>query len=283
MQKSSYTIRAMTRQEVDIAIDWAAAEGWNPGLYDADCFYAADPNGFLIGLLGDEPIATVSVVKYGDSFGFLGFYIVKPEYRGKGYGIQIWNAGLALLRGHTIGLDGVVAQQDNYKKSGFTLAYRNIRYQGTGGGHFQANSGIVPLSTLPFDDICTYDKPFFPDNRMQFLRYWIDQPQSTALGILRNRKLAGYGVLRICRSGYKVGPLFADSPEFAEHLFLDLNSHASGGAPIFLDTPAVNSAAVDLVKRHNMIVAFETARMYAGKSPDLPINRLFGVTTFELG
>ena len=283
MQKNSYTIRAMTRQEVNIAIDWAAAEGWNPGLYDADCFYAADPNGFLIGLLGDEPIATVSVVKYGDSFGFLGFYIVKPEYRGKGYGIQIWNAGLALLRGRTIGLDGVVAQQDNYKKLGFTLAYKNIRYQGTGGGHYQGNSGIVPLSTLPFDDICAYDKPFFPDNRMQFLRCWIDQPQSTALGILRNRKLAGYGVLRICRSGYKVGPLFADSPEFAEHLFLALKSHAPEGAPIFLDTPAVNSAAVDLVKRHNMIVVFETARMYTGKSPDLPINRLFGVMTFELG
>ncbi|MFC6519843.1 GNAT family N-acetyltransferase [Undibacterium arcticum] len=118
MQKSRYTIRVMTRQEVDIAIDWAAAEGWNPGLYDANCFYAADPNGFLIGLLGDEPIATVSVVKYGDSFGFLGFYIVKPAYRGKGYGIQIWNAGLAQLRGRTIGLDGVVDRQGNYQNSG---------------------------------------------------------------------------------------------------------------------------------------------------------------------
>mgnify|MGYP003581476289 CR=1 FL=1 len=79
MHTSSYTIRTMTREEVDIAIDWAAAEAWNPGFYDADCFYAADPNGFLIGLLGDEPIATISVVRYGDSFGFLGFYIVKPE------------------------------------------------------------------------------------------------------------------------------------------------------------------------------------------------------------
>lgn len=274
----------MTRQEVDIAIDWAAAEGWNPGLYDANCFYVADPNGFLIGLLGDEPIATISVVKYGDSFGFLGFYIVKPEYRGKGYGIQIWNAGLAYLRGRTIGLDGVVDQQSNYQNSGFRLAYRNIRYRGTGGGYFSTDPGIVQLSTpLLFDEICAYDKPFFPDNRMQFLKCWIDQPRSTALGIRRNRTLAGYGVLRICRSGYKIGPLFADSPELAEQLFLALKAHAPEGAPIFLDTPAVNSAAVDLVKRHNMIVAFETARMYTGKSPDLPVNRLFGVTTFELG
>jgi hypothetical protein len=283
MPDNRYTIRAMTRQEVDIAIDWAAAEGWNPGRHDADCFYNADPNGFLIGLLADEPIATISVVKYGDLFGFLGFYIVKPEYRGKGYGIQIWNAGIAYLSGRIIGLDGVLDQQGNYKKSGFTLAHRNIRYQGTGGGDFPTGKGIVRLSTLPFDEICPYDKPFFPDNRMQFLKRWIDQPQSTALGILQNCKLTGYGVLRICRTGFKVGPLFADSPEFAEQLFLALKAHTPEGAAIFLDTPAVNAAAVDLAKRHDMIASFETARMYTENIPDLPINRLFGVTTFELG
>ena len=278
-----YTIRTMSRQEVDMAVDWAAAEGWNPGWHDADCFYAADPNGFLIGLLADEPIATVSVVKYGESFGFLGFYIVKPEYRGKGYGIQIWNAALAYLKGRTVGLDGVVAQQDNYRKSGFSLAYRNIRYQGSGGGCFPADPGIVRLSTVPFDEICAYDEPFFPDNRSLFLKHWIDQPQSTALGIRSSQRLAGYGVLRSCRSGYKVGPLFADSPVLAEHLFLALKAHAPEGAPVFLDTPAVNSAAIDLAKRHKMVVAFETARMYTGSIPDLPMNRLFGVTTFELG
>lgn len=283
MPKCSYKTRVMTRQEMDIAIDWAAAEGWNPGLYDADCFHAADPDGFLVGLLEDEPVATISVVKYGHSFGFLGFYIVKPEDRGRGYGMQIWNAGLAYLKGRIVGLDGVVAQQGNYQKSGFTLAYRNIRYQGTGGGSFPADSGIVRLSTLPFDEICVYDKPFFPDNRERFLRCWIDQPQSTALGILRNRKLAGYGVVRRCRSGYKVGPLFADSPQFAEDLFQSLKAHTPYGAPIFLDTPEANPAAVDLAKQHSMVVAFETARMYRGKCPELPLSRLFGVTTFELG
>lgn len=283
MQKNSYTIRTMTLAEVRMATDWAAAEGWNPGMDDADCFYAADANGFLVGLLGDEPIATMSVVKYGDSFGFLGFYIVKPEYRGQGYGIQIWNAGLAYLKGRTVGLDGVIAQQGNYQKSGFTLAYRNIRYQGNGGGFSPADSGIVRLSTLPFDEIQAYDQPFFPDKRVKFLRCWINQPQGTALGLVRNQKLVGYGVVRLCRSGYKIGPLFADSPDFAESLFLALKAQTPNDAPIFLDIPAVNPAAVELAKRHNMTVTFETARMYAGKCPELPLSRVFGVTTFELG
>ncbi len=281
--KHPYTIRVMTRAEVDIAIAWATAEGWNPGLHDADCFAAADPNGFLIGLLDDEPIATISAVKYGDAFGFVGFYLVKPEYRGQGYGRQIWQAGLAYLGDRTIGLDGVVAQQRHYQKEGFALAYQNIRYQGVGGGTCPTEVGIVPLSALSFGDLCAYDRPFFPDDRGQFLHCWINQPQSTALGSLSNGQLSGYGVIRPYHSGYKIGPLFADSPELAELLFLALKAHAPEAAPVFLDIPAVNPAAIALVQRHAMIAAFETARMYIGPPPALPIARLFGVTTFELG
>jgi Acetyltransferase (GNAT) family len=88
--------------------DWAAEEGWNPGNTDMQAFFAADPGAFLIGRLDGEPVASISVVKYGAGFGFLGFYIVRPLLRGKGYGLQIWRAGMARLEGRNVGLDGVV-------------------------------------------------------------------------------------------------------------------------------------------------------------------------------
>lgn len=75
MQNRNYTIKTMTREEVGIAIEWAVQEGWNPGWHDAACYFTADPNGFLMGFLGGEPIATISVVKYGESFGFLGLVV----------------------------------------------------------------------------------------------------------------------------------------------------------------------------------------------------------------
>jgi hypothetical protein len=284
MLDRQYTIRAMSRPEVEFAVDWAASEGWNPGLYDARCFYAADPEGFLIGLLGDEPVACISVVKYGAFFGFLGFYIVKPEYRGMGYGLGIWNAGLTRLQGRTVGLDGVIAQQKNYKKSGFTLAYRNIRYQGNGGGRdVPHDSSIVKLREIPFEDVNYYDKPFFPDDRKAFLRCWIDQKESTALGVMQKGKLSGYGVIRPCRKGYKIGPLFSDTPLIAEKLFLALKATTSVDEPIFLDIPETNKEALDMVNHHKMNVVFETARMYTGEIPNLPVQKIFGVTTFELG
>lgn len=282
MQDKNYTITTMSRNEINLAIEWAAAEGWNPGIHDADCYFTADPGGFLLGRIGDEPVATISVVKYGESFGFLGFYIVKPGYRGKGYGLQIWNAGLDSLDGRNIGLDGVVAQQDNYKKSGFKLAYRNIRYEGVGGGP-PPDSGIVNLSTLPFETIDSYDRLFFPENRSEFIKSWISQPGCHSLGIMQKGRISGYGVIRLCRNGYKIGPLFADSPEIAESIFLALKSKAPSTEPVFLDIPEVNPSAVALAGRHNMAVSFETARMYSGEIPDMPVNRIYGVTSFELG
>lgn len=211
---------------------------------------------------------------------------------------------LAYLEGRTIGLDGVVAQQGNYQKSGFALAHRNVRYQGMGSGEncstdladtpLLQRGGLVKsfsdkilkfvaLSTLPLSATEAYDLPFFPAGRWEFLQCWIRQPQHVALGILQNGALAGYGVLRPCRTGYKIGPLFADTPELADRLFLALQSHATDTAPVFLDIPAMNPAAVALVERHGMVPVFETARMYKGKPLDLPLNRLFGVSSFELG
>ncbi|MGF1524758.1 MAG: GNAT family N-acetyltransferase [Leptolyngbyaceae cyanobacterium] len=285
MAADDYTMRTMTRDELDLAIAWAAAEGWNPGLYDADCFYAADPTGFLIGLLGDEAIATLSVVKYGESFGFLGFYIVKPEFRSQGYGLRLWQAGMVSLRGRTVGLDGVVAQQDNYLKSGFKLAHRNIRYQGISDGENRLDTefNIVPLSSLPLDSVIEYDRAFFPDDRAAFLRCWLTQPDSYGIGVLHQRSLAGYGVIRACQEGYKIGPLFADTPLFAEAILQSLKAYVHPGDTFYLDVPEVNPHAVKLAEKHQMISIFETARMYTTRAPELPLKRLFGITTFELG
>lgn len=283
MTRKPYSIRRMNRDDLQIAIAWAAAEGWNPGLHDAECFYAADPLGFWMGLLGDEPIATISAVKYGNSFGFVGFYIVKPEYRGQGYGMQLWNAALDTLSGRNIGLDGVLAQQENYQKSGFQFAYRNIRYEGVSSRESMNHSGFVELSTIPFEMIAAYDRSFFPGDRIQFLRSWINQPDSGALGILQNNMLLGYGVIRLCHTGYKIGPLFADQPDLAEALFVALQSTVAAGTPIYLDVPEINVAAVNLAEKYQMQRVFETARMYTQSLPELPYDRLFGVTTFELG
>lgn len=186
------------------------------------------------------------------------------------------------LNVQNVGLDGVVAQQGNYKKSGFVRAYANIRYQGVGAKHHKKSSHTIPLSQIPLKTLFTYDRQLFPTDRSQFLKLWITQPESLTLGHVKAGKLLGYGMVRKCREGHKVGPLFADSAKIADELFEQFRSFV-GEEKIYLDVPEVNKEALTLAKRCHMTPMFETARMYTKRAPKIPLHKIFGVTTFELG
>lgn len=279
---NSLAIRTMRPEEISLAIDWAAAEGWNPGLADAPCFAAVDAKGFLIGELDGEPAATVSCVNYDARFAFLGFYIVRPDLRGKGYGLRIWNAAIAHAGARVIGLDGVTAQQANYRKSGFQLAYANVRYGGTVTAPTAPRAKIIDLGEVPFAAVEADDATVFPAPRSAFLRAWIASPGHAGCAVMRDGRLAAWGVIRPCRTGFKIGPLVADGRACAEAVLSALIAK-SGGGEIFLDVPGVNREAAALAQDFGLAPVFETARMYTGAIPPLRLERVFGVTTFELG
>jgi hypothetical protein len=279
---SDIIIRPMRPDEITLAIEWAAAEGWNPGLADAACFASVDPHGFLIGELDGAPAATVSCVNYDARFAFLGFYIVRPDLRGRGYGLRIWNAAIAHAGGRVIGLDGVVAQQDNYRKSGFALAYANIRYGGTVAAADAPGPNVIALAAVPFAKVEADDATVFPAPRSSFLRAWIAAPGHVGCALMRDGRLAGWGVIRPCRTGRKIGPLVADDRAAAEAVLSALITKAGGGE-IFLDVPGVNREAIALAESLGLAPVFETARMYTGAIAPLRLQRVFGVTSFELG
>jgi GNAT superfamily N-acetyltransferase len=280
------TYRQATRDDLDIAVEWAAAEGWNPGLADADVFWTTDPNGFVCAERAGEVIATGSVVSYGGNFGFMGFFIVRPDLRGNGVGREFWywrrNLLVDRLKPNTpIGLDGVFDLQPFYASGGFEFSHRTVRMAGTGTAA-ERDPNLVELSTLPFGAVATFDQRHFGISREQFLRSWISPRSGLGLAALHGEEIAAMGVVRPCRNGFKIGPLFANSPDLAQSLFASLSSFAAG-RPIFLDTPENNAAALALAERHGMTEVFGCARMYYGPAPALPWDDIYGVTTFELG
>ncbi len=274
-------VRTMTRQEAAMAVEWAAGEGWNPGLNDAGIFFDTDPGGFMLAERGGEPLGCISAVAYGDSYGFMGFYIVRPELRGQGIGGRLAQAGLERMGGRVIGLDGVVAQQENYKRAGAVAAFTSLRQRAAGGG--VDPGGWVDLAGVPFEQVAALDRACFPAPREGFLRAWIGQPGAAALGMAGGEGLVAYGVMRPCRSGFKIGPLFALEPAAADTLFAALLARAPQGAEVFLDTPLNNPRAAELVKRHGLSPVFETARMYLNGQPPWNVEAVYGITSFELG
>ncbi len=281
---SEFHIDPMMPHEAQIAIDWAGKEGWNPGLHDAACFYACNPTGMFVGKVNQQPVAVASSVIYDNDFAFFGLLIVDEKHRDCGYSMAITNKRLEYIGQRNAGLDGVVEMQHAYAKNGFHYAHRNMRYhiQGFKNETILKNKKIVDLTNLPLQTVFDYDCKHFPAPRPAFLSAWINQADCEAIGYVENNQLIGYGVLRKCWKGYKIGPLFADNQKVAEVIFTYF-CHQGAGEEIYFDITELNPHAKDLVQHYNMDMVFETARMYLKDAPQLPFSHIYGLTTFELG
>lgn len=280
---AQYALRRMRRSELDVVLQWAAAEGWNPGLHDAEAFFAADPDGFFVGTLDGEVVASISVVTYSPGHAFLGLYIVRPEWRGQGYGLRLWRYALEHTTASSIGLDGVVAQIAAYERSGFTLAHRSVRYV-TQAEPRELYDGIRPFRSTDLAAVEPYDRLVFGAPRGRFLAAWLAQPRMFAVVAEDTAgHVAGFGAVRPATRGYRIGPLFADSRPAAERILDSLMAGVPAGIDVAVDVPAANRQAVELATSRGMDAEFETARMWRGAPPNAQVERVYGVTSFELG
>jgi Acetyltransferase (GNAT) domain len=194
----------------------------------------------------------------------------------------MWDSAIAHAGPRVIGLDGVVAQQQNYRKSGFELAYANVRYGGIVAAPDAPQAGVMALAEVPLAAVEAYDATVFPTPRPTFLHAWIGSSGHVGCALVRDGGLVGWGLIRPCRKGCKIGPLVADERATAEVVLSALLASVGGGE-IFLDVPSINRDAVALARDLELVPVFETARMYTGAIPPLRLERVFGVTTFELG
>ena len=280
------TLQKLDLQHLITLVDWAKAEGWNPGPFDAHVFYATDPDGHYGYFVEDELIAGGSIVSYKGEFGFMGLFIVNSNHRGKGFGRQLWferrNLLLSRLKPEaTIGMDGVVAMQPFYREGGFASAFIDKRFVRKG-EHFSENSFVTPIQPTDYAVIYDYDSLYFGFTRPYFLKPWLELPQTKAFKFVEKNVFKGFVVIRKAAIGYKIGPLFADHFKVAEALYRACLSHAEG-EDVFLDIPLTNPQAVQLTEQYAAKPVFECARMYYGQKPNVDINKIFGITTFELG
>lgn len=281
---ADFGIRNAGARDIALMRRWAEEEGWNPGDSDLQAFTVADPRGFLVGVLDGEPVGCVSAVRHGAGSGFIGFYITRPAVRGQGYGIRLWRAATERLAGRLVGLDGVVDQQANYRKSGFRRVWNNVRFEGVPAAGAAAPPGValVDAGTLPFTVLAAYDRRFFPEDRDAYLAAWTGLPGRTAVAAVRDGRLRGLGVVRPCSGASRIGPLYADGPGVAGALLAAL-AGAAGGGPVAVDVPDHNRPATELVTDLGLLPSFEAARMYTGPAPEVDRAGLYGVTSLELG
>jgi hypothetical protein len=287
MLPSGFSISAMREDEVATLGDWAAAEGWNPGLSDIEIAWETDPEAFVALREGGTLAAGGSIFSYGGEFGFMGLFIMRADLRNQGLGRVLWHFRRdrlleRLKPGAGIGMDGVFEMVPFYERGGFKSAFRDLRYQGTAASTSAPDPAVAALGSGDFAEISAYDRAFVPAARNAFLARWIAAPGVITLGLREQGRLAGYGVARPCRVGFKIGPLFAERADIAERIARGLVARIAG-QQVQIDVPEANPAAVALAERFGLQMSFGCMRLYHGPVPALPIARTFAVTSLEFG
>lgn len=272
--------RKATLPELRQILDWAAVEGWNPGLDDAEAFYHADPDGFYVATdEADRPVATISVVNHNAEFAFLGLYIVSPEFRGKGIGMALWEHALRHTGNRTVGLDGVEAQQKNYEASGFKHAGATTRFEGAIQGKRDPVIRLAQSDDLPA--LIAKEVSASGVAKPAYLRAWFASSE-TRQTIVSDGTAAmdGFCTIRACRNGAKIGPLVANDASVSQRLVAHAATLFEG--PVILDVPQTASDLTRLCAHHGLMPGFRTARMYRGPISRF-VHRNYAVTSLELG
>ncbi|KAG0336999.1 hypothetical protein BG000_005933, partial [Podila horticola] len=282
-------------QAAAIFFSWANAEHWNPTAQGADLrevYFPLDPGAFFAGSVvsptGESKIVSIlSGVRFGEQ-AWVGFYIVDPAERGHGYGLKTFQHVLDIHLGDSsrtsIGLDGVMAQVSNYRKSGFTnVGWQNERRHGD----------LAQLAAM--------EAQYSGLKRPEFMHRWVqfhlgvqetEHRFSTAVLGEDGKTVLGYGCIRPAQTSYRVGPIYASSTEVAKQILVKLaidvveteRSHPLGiPLEVDIDVPNTNKHAVELFDGLGWKDTFSSLRMWKGPIPEHDVNGVFGVATLEVG
>jgi ribosomal-protein-alanine N-acetyltransferase len=245
-------------------------------------------------------VGCIAGIRYDQDYGFIGLFLVKPECRGRGFGVALWQQAIAHLQDVTcVGLEAALQRVEDYQKWGFEPAYYTRRYQLPPADRrccvrppvaldLPPGYQLVPGNELTEATIQAYDARHEATPRPLFLHEWLGRPEGKVMVILDNQgECVGYGRIRPCllpdesAAGWRLGPVMADNCSLAGALLDTLLSDRQG--MVFIDVPEVNQEGIYLLEERGFELSLLNLRMYKGTPPSLPLGDVYGLACLELG
>lgn len=252
-----------SREDWSVVEDWMIAEGWDPGYGDAQAVTTLDKRALVIGMLDDEPISGISLLRVSEQYAFLGNYIVRPDHRGQGFGLATWRAALPHAGGRVVGLDAVPQELETYRRAGFTPSHATISYQGIiPHGPKPRNAHVRPLEPDDRNAVIALDALCSPSERSGFLAAWFAASGTRTLVYRDRHEVTGFGSIRPSRTGFRIGPLISNTPAVALALYDGLTAEHPGEL-VWINCPEPNTVGCDLARERGLIRDSHTTRMYS--------------------
>jgi hypothetical protein len=132
-----------------------------------------------------------------------------------------------------------------------------------------------------------YDTSLWGSSRHEMFNTMLMQPESYAF-VTFNQKtgaINGYGVIRPCIKGYRIGPIYCEDKESAKLLTEILTAQIPSGSKIIFDIPDKNTFSHLFAEYFNLTAASEvdTKAMFKGEPHDGREEICYGVASLEIG
>jgi len=295
--KENFSIRLISTDEILEVTNWARLEGFSPGFDDISIYRNTDSQGLWVGCLDDKPIGCIACIKYNPSYGFIGLFIVKKEFRNNGFGVKLWKHALDYLKNvDCVGLEAAPDRLNDYQKWGFKKSSVTNRWKSNGFQDLPLSNfykdqcdsfKVVPGSQIHSESVLIYDSQREPSPRPHFLNDWLKNSFGSVSALVDNNGMChGFGRIRPCvlqdnNKGWRIGPLLADTPPLAELLIRKLVGNLD--SKILLDCSSLNPYANYLLSSLGFEEISKTYRMYKGPQLPCPMNQVYGLACLELG
>jgi ribosomal protein S18 acetylase RimI-like enzyme len=232
--------------------------------------FSYEPDGCFVAEMYGRPVGNVFTVNYG-RFGWIGFLIVKSDFRRRGIGTVLMKQAMDYLLSHrvrTVRLEAVLQIAGLYRRLGFMDEYESLRFVGDNvKTEFSSSHQVDAIEREEIIELSEFDAEYFGANRIRVLeKLYQDSPQGCFASASGSR-ITGYIMRREKEEGYTIGPWICSpgNPEIAQELLIECLKTMGADRKVYVGVPAVNKTAVRTLESLGFRQYSKSIRMYFGK------------------
>lgn len=284
IDEKKWKVESVSLSEWQKILSWAKAESWDIGEGDDAHFFNVDEQGFFVGFLNGEPIASLSVVNHTDDYAHVGHYIVLPAFRGKPWGKKLFIEALKHAGNRSLGGDGMSSLAPYYGRWGFKPYFRTLRYSGILTQQGICSATMEKISSVNINEVINFDRDCTGLFRSNLLNNWFQGDKRFGFITRSADGISGLVGIRRSSAGYRIGPLYANSSSELNKLFSVAAAEVPKGEQLTLDVPEEGQEAfIELIKSCGLRLIFDTYRFYRGMVPQPQSEKIRALTSLELG
>lgn len=230
-----------------------------------------EPDGCFALFIGDN-IAGMATTSCYQTLGWIGWLYVAEKYRHNGFGKLLMLEAIKYIKKKglkSILLEAVIEAVSLYKRIGFKEQFHTQHYKLSDTNTTEKSIKVQNVTEKNIEDIATFDKLFFHQNRQSLFNIIKDNPTFNGWIAKEQDIIVGYLFTTESSKNLQAGPFvieFDNPNSIAIFNALAFKAIEASGKPLYIRCPLIDNNRQDiLISANAEMVDYHTIRMFMGE------------------